>query len=1184
MESRAEFEPAALARADALLERAGFETDRRRLNAEDLLREVNPAEREILQTLPASRRERLRGAAYLLRGTALTLERKHARRDDFLKVAAELFENLAGETEEDGDRRSTFQILSQAAACWGLAGYQANAVVMGGQIRRRFPEFELSAGPELAPPGHLDFYPVLAGFLERDLTGLRRLLDLRGEFLADVEAETLKRRDDSGDLVDLIELAVLGQVFKAVEQALQFWSRGDERAATHAEMGLDEAERLALAIEMPDTWLIVNSAREIFGHSVRSSTWHTFRHYVENWNALWTRYLRALAAQPRPVVELWPSQVHALEAGLLDAERGSLVIRTPTSSGKTRMAEAAILDTIGRDPTNACCVYVVPFRALATEVESGMGATLGELGIRVSSLFGGYESSDLEDFLLSSSDVLIVTPEKLDLVLRADPAFRERVKLFVLDEGQLLGDENSRAVRFELLLLRLRRAAPEARVLFLSAVVPNVEQVARWLDPEGGGPLDQSWRPTRLLTGVFRWSGNRGRIDYQGQTEFFVPYVLARGERSLGLTPVRRQPTKPRMWPGNTAETAAELAMHFQRIGPVVVFAAQPRNCRAVCDALSTALRLRNDEGGSATLVPEGLQAEVDELVALAARQLGADHELVAWLRLGIAYHHARVPEPLRVRIEDAFRSGALQVLACTTTLSQGVNLPVKTLIVSHTLRGKDEYVSVRDFWNIAGRAGRANRETRGQVILVESPSRSEAARQRSYLDQQNIEPLESRLLTLLAWLARERCPTATIRAVSDVSSMAEEDELNPDIADLSPERELTEFEAQVLALLCEEIVDGEDLARAEAILGESLAGVQLADLGAPVRPFARFLRDRARSAEEAVPDVEKRMVYYRTGLSVASCVALDEAMEQLALRFGDQIWTDDVELEVQAALLEAAFSILETKPTEEVSSALATEIAKDWMGYASMEELRARYGARHEPLDDPTTLNLFVQDTLVRGAPWALSAALSLLDARLSDELPVPEAFRAFPSLVKFGVDSPQAAYASTVAAEDRETARKLADLALAAGVEGGYAAFLKWLSELLVEDLQRALGEGPETSRLAARIARLSSSDLSLRLLLGQADVAAAVRGLSYEGRTNALRGLFPGVHVHLRREPDNVYDPNAIRVLRDDDVDLGYLAREVARGIAGRLDDDPGAVVATVLEFDPSIPMLRLQLRVG
>jgi hypothetical protein len=571
--SRGDYEPRAIARVDALLESRGFERDRRRLSAEDVLREVNPAEREVLQTLTPARRQALKGGAYLLRGTALSLSRNHGRRRDYLRVAAEMFEDLAGLAREQEDRRTSFQALSQAAACWSLAGYQANAVVMGDRLRRTFAAFDILApAREVGSPGSLDFYAVAAGVIERDLGRLESLVALREAFLADVETAALAGADQAEaglGLAELIELIALAELLHGVAEALRFWRVGDERAAARAERRFAEAERLTLAGETPESWLVVNSAREIFADSARASTWRTFRRHVTSWSPLWTRYLRQLAAQPRAVVELWPSQRMALEAGLIDPGRRGLVVRTPTSSGKTRMAEAAIVDAISRNPEQACCVYVVPFRALATEVEAGLGATLGDLGIRVSSLFGGYETSELEDYLLSSSSVLVLTPEKLDLVLRSDPEFAERLALVVVDEGQLLGDKNARAIRLELLLTRLRRLAPDARTLFLSAVVPNVDQVARWLDPGGAGALDQSWRPTRLLTGVFRWSGDRGRIDYAGQSEFFVPYVLRRRTRSLGLTPVRRQATAPRPWPNTVAETAAEtrLALPAHRSG-----------------------------------------------------------------------------------------------------------------------------------------------------------------------------------------------------------------------------------------------------------------------------------------------------------------------------------------------------------------------------------------------------------------------------------------------------------------------------------------------------------------------------------------------------------------------------------------------------------------------------------------
>lgn len=1185
MISRADYELAAVRRVDRLLETRAFSRDRSRLRAEDLLREVNPHEREILQTLTGQRRQGLKSGAYLLRATALTLERNHPRRRDYLRVAAETFEDLAGPAQEQGDRRTAFQALSQAAACWSLAGYQANAVVMGNRLRRAFDEFDLLAPARaVGAPGSLDFYAVAAGVIERDLVRLERLVAMRRSFLDDVQTVALEGATQAGDgfaFAELIELIALGELLAGLGDALRFWRFGDERAAARAEKRFAEAERLTLAGETPESWLVVNSAREIFADSVRASTWRTFRRHVGSWGPLWDRYLRQLASQTRPVVELWPSQRMALEAGLLDPRHRALVVRTPTSSGKTRMAEAAIVDAVSAAPETGCCVYLVPFRALATEVEAGLGATLGDLGIRVSSLFGGYETSDLEDFLLSTSNVLVITPEKLDLVLRSDPAFAERLKLIVVDEGQLLGDENARAIRLELLLTRLRRAAPEARLLFLSAVVPNVDQVARWLDPGGLAAFEQSWRPTRLLTGVFRWAGDRGRIDYEGQSEFFVPYVLRREMRSIGLTPVRRQPKKPQRWPDTVAQTAAALALHFQRIGPVAIFAAQPRNCGAVCTALDTALWLRAQDGGAPNVIGPGHEAEIDELVALAAKHLGADHELVAWMRLGIAYHHARVPGAVRVRIEDAFRSSALQILACTTTLSQGVNLPIKTLIVNHTLRGQDDPVSVRDFWNIAGRAGRANRETRGQVILIESPTQSEAARQRGYLDQANIEPLRSRLLDLLLWLVQQRCPTVNLRVWDDLSKMTDDDVINPELGELLEDLDVNELEGQILALLCEEVIDSDDVASAEALLGASLAGVQLADLSAPRVPFARFLASRAKAVAEAVPDVERRMRYYRTGLSVASCITLDRLAEELLDEFGDGLWTADPGRELRDRMLAGAFSVTETNPSEDVPADVAVDIADDWIAYASMEELRARYGTRASQLNDPTTLNLFIQSSLANGAPWSLSALVAFLDARVPEGVALSERLRALPALVKFGVDSPHAAYASTLGAQDRDAARKLAEMASRSGVGAGFVPFMSWMSELRIEELRDGLGPSPETDRLARRVARLSTSNLALELLLGRPTIIVSVRGLAYGDRTANARGLQVGDTVILERESENPYDANAIRVRLEDGVDVGYVARDAARGLAAHLDANPDAFDAVVREIDLDASLMRLEL---
>lgn len=106
------------------------------------------------------------------------------------------------------------------------------------------------------------------------------------------------------------------------------------------------------------------------------------------------------------------------------------------------------------------------------------------------------------------------------------------------------------------------------------------------------------------------------------------------------------------------------------------------------------------------------------EASAEIGRHIGNSHELAIMVLGGYAYHHAEVPQAVRACLERAYRNGALRGLCATSTLSQGMNLPTKTVLVPDTWRGQNDRVSVRDFWNTAGRAGRAGQETEGHVVF----------------------------------------------------------------------------------------------------------------------------------------------------------------------------------------------------------------------------------------------------------------------------------------------------------------------------------------------------------------------------------------------------------------------------------------------------------------------------------
>ena len=130
-----------------------------------------------------------------------------------------------------------------------------------------------------------------------------------------------------------------------------------------------------------------------------------------------------------------------------------------------------------------------------------------------------------------------------------------------------------------------------------------------------------------------------------------------------------------------------------------------------------------------------GLAAELGDQPALAPLvdfvrlQLGDDHPLVAVLPHGVGFHHAGLPIEVLEALEQAVRDDTLPYLTCTSTLTDGVNLPVRTVIIyDQTYQGQDEEARLRGarLVNAMGRAGRAGKETEGWIVLVRAAEPTE--------------------------------------------------------------------------------------------------------------------------------------------------------------------------------------------------------------------------------------------------------------------------------------------------------------------------------------------------------------------------------------------------------------------------------------------------------------------------
>lgn len=186
------------------------------------------------------------------------------------------------------------------------------------------------------------------------------------------------------------------------------------------------------------------------------------------------------------ISSLRPAQEKAVAAGLLEGE--NVLVCSPTASGKTLIAEMAFVQCVSEQKMG---VYVVPLKALASEkLRQFSSRNAFSVGMAVGDL-------DEKDKNLGRHDVLVVTAEKLDSLLRHHAPWVSRIGVVVVDEIHLLNDP-SRGPTLEILLTMLRRLV-RPQVVGLSATIGNPEELSEWLD---ASLVADDWRPVRLDKGV----------------------------------------------------------------------------------------------------------------------------------------------------------------------------------------------------------------------------------------------------------------------------------------------------------------------------------------------------------------------------------------------------------------------------------------------------------------------------------------------------------------------------------------------------------------------------------------------------------------------------------------------------------------------------------------------------------
>ena len=192
--------------------------------------------------------------------------------------------------------------------------------------------------------------------------------------------------------------------------------------------------------------------------------------------------------EPR-IKTLRPAQWKAIDAGLFEDK--NLLICTPTASGKTLVAELAIMNAIFHDKGK--CVYIVPLKALASEKFEHFR----NMHTFKTALSSGDIDSD--DSYLANYDLIITTSEKFDSLIRHKTPWLSKIKVVIIDEIHLLND-SSRGPTLEIVITILKKILKNMQLIGLSATIGNPQDLARWMDAV---LIIDDWRPVELHKGIY---------------------------------------------------------------------------------------------------------------------------------------------------------------------------------------------------------------------------------------------------------------------------------------------------------------------------------------------------------------------------------------------------------------------------------------------------------------------------------------------------------------------------------------------------------------------------------------------------------------------------------------------------------------------------------------------------------
>ena len=399
--------------------------------------------------------------------------------------------------------------------------------------------------------------------------------------------------------------------------------------------------------------------------------------------------------------ELDPFQKEAIAK--LDAGRGGVLVSAPTSSGKTVVAEYAIFRALQE---GSKVIYTTPLKALSNQKYHDFVREYGEATV---GLVTG------ENTINDEAPVVVMTTEILRNLIYEDPKRLDMVRYVVLDEVHYIDDFPRGSVWEEIVI----QAPTTMKMVGLSATIGNFKDIADWMAENRGGmeTVFHDVRPVELKLWLamhnhfYPLFKSDGAIDQRTWSK-----AAEEEEASYRVSGYSRLPS-------NDLLHVIEELKRFD-ILPAIYFIFSRRGCREAlqrCSYHEIDLTTAKEKEAIDHVAAERLKGLTDRDEESLFRRM-VDARL---LRRGLAEHHAGLLPYHKEMVEELFQRGLIKVVFATETLSLGINMPARGVVVSSFTKfdgANFSNLTTGELTQLMGRAGRRGIDVIGHgAILKES-------------------------------------------------------------------------------------------------------------------------------------------------------------------------------------------------------------------------------------------------------------------------------------------------------------------------------------------------------------------------------------------------------------------------------------------------------------------------------